>query len=341
MKIKPEDWSEPKEKHGYIKFLDILFPFDQKKVLQTDLFQKLTDFRCYLNFNSCHPNYTFSGNVKSQALRLRRIINDSTRLEKRLDDLKADFRKCGYPERMLNNIMQKVKKMERVLEPVKRTEEKEDKVMVVSTFGRDQKLVEATKKIEKLSDKFQFKYVKKTRPSLRNTLVKSKKCSLGNPQGKTKPCLRRNCKACKMVSGANFVTDMTGKKYKSAEGKCSTRNVIYHAQCKLCVKANCYCGKTTQPLNSRISGHRGKFYECLSFDMEEIDDEDHLLGLHLFQKHQITSRDAFSDSYVFTILESCNPRDLDLKEHMWVQKLKCVAPYGLNSHDPFGLPIVL
>ena len=150
--------------------------------------------------------------MKSQSLRLRRIINDDTRLVKRLDEMHHDFRKCGYPEKMLNNIMEKVKKMERSLEPVKREEKEEDRVMVVSTFGRDQKLIEATEKIEKHSEQLKFKYVKKTGPSLRNTLVKSKKSSLGNPQGKTKPCLKRNCKACKMVSGSSYVTDMTGKK---------------------------------------------------------------------------------------------------------------------------------
>ena len=63
-----------------------------------------------------------------------------------------DFRKCGYPQKMLKNIMEKVKKMERSLEPVKRPEKEEERVMVVSTYGRDQKLMEATKKIKKHSD---------------------------------------------------------------------------------------------------------------------------------------------------------------------------------------------
>ena len=97
MKIKPTDWSEPSEQHGPINFLDISFSFDKNKTLQTDLFQKPTDSRSYLNFTSCHPNYTFSGNVTSQALRLRRIINDDDRLAKRLDEMESDFRKSGYP----------------------------------------------------------------------------------------------------------------------------------------------------------------------------------------------------------------------------------------------------
>ena len=341
MKIKPTDWTVPSKEHGPVNFLDILFSFDERKALQTDLFQKPTDSRSYLNFNSCHPNYTFSGNVTSQALRLRRIINNDERLAERLDELEQDFTKCGYPQKMLKNILDKVKKSERSLKTKEKCEDDDDDaVMVISTFGRDRNLVETTKKIEKHSENLKFKYVKKTGPSFRNTLVQSKKSSLGKPHGRTMPCNITPCKACKMVTKRDFVEDINGKKYKTAQGKCNSSNVIYHAQCKHCIKA--YVGKTTQYLNGRISGHRGKFYECMRNDDDiELENDDHLLGLHLFHKHNLDYKDAFNDSYVFTILESCNPRDLDLKEHKWIQKLKCVAPYGLNSHDPFGLPLVL
>ena len=142
-----------------------------------------------------------------------------------------------------------------------------------------------------------------------------------------------------MMSDQEFVTDMHNKKYRSAQGKCNSKNRIYHAKCKHCNKV--YVGKTTQRLNGRISGHRGKFSEFLVSDASQLNDEDNLLGLHLFHKHHLNSKKAFDDSYAFTILELCNPRNLDLKEHMWVQKLKCVAPFGLNSHDPFGIPIIL
>ena len=40
---------------------------------------KETDSRSYLNFDSAHPNYTFSGTVYSQSLRLRQIINERIR----------------------------------------------------------------------------------------------------------------------------------------------------------------------------------------------------------------------------------------------------------------------
>ena len=210
--------------------------------------------------------------------------------------------------------------------------------MVISTYGRDQLLTSTTKNIERHSESIKFRYVKKTAPSLNNMLVKSKVSSLGQPFGKTSSCKQINCKGCDMMSKQDFITDLNEKKYKTAQGKCNSYNLIYHAKCKHCNKG--YVGKTTQKLNGRISGHRGKYTDFLFRDARLLNDEDNLLGLHLFHKHHINSSAAFDDSYSFTILEKCNPRNLDLKEHVWVQRLKCVAPYGLNSHDPFGIPVI-
>jgi hypothetical protein len=94
-------------------FLDIQFGFDDKGTLQTDLYVKPTDARSYLNYKSAHPNHIFSGIVYSQCLRLRRIINEQSRLSHRLDELCTAFSKSGYPKKMLDNISNKVKNMER------------------------------------------------------------------------------------------------------------------------------------------------------------------------------------------------------------------------------------
>ena len=220
-------------------------------------------------------------------------------------------------------------------------EKVDNSIMVISTFGADRKLTAITKNIEKHSEEMEikFRYVKKTGPSLRNMLIKSKVSALGQPYGKTQPCGVGQCKACGMLSNKDCVFDSRGKKHKTAKGKCNSRNLIYHARCKHCDKV--YVGKTTQALNNRISGHRGKFVECLLNSGHQPHDDDHLLGLHLYHKHSLGHRSDFNESYKFTILENCNPKSLDLKEHMWVQQLRCVAPYGLNSHDPFGIPILL
>ena len=242
---------------------------------------------------------------------------------------------------MLKNILDQAKRTERSLERRDKTKVGEDdSVMVISTFGADRKITEITTNIEKHSEEIKFRYVKKTGPSLRNMLIKSKVSALGQPHGKSLPCGVGQCKASNsdMISKRDFVTDIRGKRFKTAKGKCSSKNLIYHARCKHCDKV--YVGKTTQALHGRIAGHRGKFFECLVNDGHQPNDDD-LLGLHIYHNHQLGHRSDFDESYEFTILENCNPRDLDVKEHVWVQRLRTVTPYGLNSHDPFGIPILL
>ena len=144
-----------------------------------------------------------------------------------------------------------------------------------------------------------------------------------------------------MVSERDYVIDPAGKQVKTAKGKCFSRCLIYHARCVHCNKV--YVGKTTQRLNNRINGHRQKFYACLTYegDRIDLDDDDHLLGLHLYFQHGMREKSGFNESYIFTVLENCSPASLDSKEHFWIQRLKAIKPFGLNSHDPFGFPLVL
>ena len=55
LKIKESDRSEPNENHDMINFLYIEFSFDKQNQLQTGLYKKPTDARCFLNYSSCHP----------------------------------------------------------------------------------------------------------------------------------------------------------------------------------------------------------------------------------------------------------------------------------------------
>ena len=114
--IKDSDWNQPDDNQISVNFLDIRFWFDSDFSLQTDLYRKPTDSRVFLHYSSCHPNFTFSGIVYSQGLRLRRLINNDKRLAEQLDYLKADFLKCMYPVKLLDDIFSKIKDMSRNLE---------------------------------------------------------------------------------------------------------------------------------------------------------------------------------------------------------------------------------
>ena len=64
-------------------------------------------------FGSHHPNHTLSGIVYGACLRLRRIINNTERFDKQMDELKTFFYQSNYPKKLVENICQKVKTFER------------------------------------------------------------------------------------------------------------------------------------------------------------------------------------------------------------------------------------
>ena len=248
--IKDSDWNQPTDNQISVNFLDIRFWFDSSNSLQTNLYRKPTDSRVFLHYSSCHPNFTFSGIVYSQGLRLRRVINDDERLAEQLECLKSDFVKCKYPLKLIDDIFSKIKVMPRDLEKKQRDDGNgSDKILVISTHGRDKPLINVAKEIEKKSKNVSFKFVKKTAPSFRNILVKSKRASLGNPYGSTNRCESRNCMSCDLVSEKDYVVDSNQKIVKTAKGQCNSRCLIYHASCSFCNKK--YVGKTVQPLNKR------------------------------------------------------------------------------------------
>ena len=68
---------------------------------------------------------------------------------------------------------------------------------------------------------------------------------------------------------------------------------------------------------------------------------EYVLGRHLLPCHGLRSNTSFDDYYVFSIIEHCSPLNIDKNEHKWIHRLKCLKPFGLNSHDPYGIPLVL
>ena len=238
---------------NYVHFLDIQYGFDFDGNLQTDLFRKETDSRAYLDFRSCHPNHVFSSIVYSQALRIRRIVNDQTRFEKHLNDLAIDFTNSNYPSKLVSNIIDKVSSLPRSLESSKNTtnevESEVDTIRIVSTFGCDQELVKTFESVSKLVP-FKFDYVKRTGAPLEKLLCKSKHISTGPKYGKSTRCNRTKCKSCFYMSDKDSIIGSSGRSFRTASGSCSSKNLIYAASCNLCRKV--YVGKTTRMLCGRI-----------------------------------------------------------------------------------------
>ena len=237
------DESSIKSNSIFVNFLDIQYCFDREGELETDLYIKETDSRAYLNFSSAHPNHTFSGNVYSQSLRLRRIVNSQERLRIRLDELAECFMKAGYPQKMVKEITTKVLNSERDIS-VKNIKEPESdgKIRVISTFDADKSIMEAVKKSEenlKLTQSFRnqngplFKFVKTVGPNIKSQVNSLKKQALCKNQNGAVKCNGKNCKTCKMLLTTKF-EEVNGRKVGLASGSCKTCNICYLAKCQIC-----------------------------------------------------------------------------------------------------------
>lgn len=364
--------AEPGE---YLPFLDIQFCFDNEGQLQTDLFVKQTDARSYLFYGSAHPNHVYSGIVYSQCLRLRRIINCDTRLSDRIDEMKICFFNAEYPKRMVENISQKVKAMVRIiptpandsnssiLVPETPGPPAENPVRVISTFGCDSEMIDVVRRLEpslissksfSSSESFSstesegssrsksslFTFVRKTGTSLRSKLVKVRHLTQSSSApSKTVPCKHRNCGSCKIISDAES-HEINDHITKSAPGNCSSYNVVYIFICNICDKN--YVGRTVQKLRERVNNHRSSFYRLLNNpNLEILDDDDtYSLGAHLIFEHGCSQRSDFNDSYKVFILMNCSPSTLEYNEHKYIQRLRTIKPFGINSVDPFGIPLL-
>ena len=337
-----------KEIDEFAPFLDILFCFDKNGQLQTDLYVKPTDARSYLNISSAHPKHIFSGIVYSQCLRLRRIINNQERLKQRLTELCQAFEKSGYPQKMLVKISSKVLNMQRNINQVLDNEPDEETntkpILVVSSFGTDEKLVNTLKSQEdelihtnsfKNSSKPLFQFVKKTGPNLSNMLSVLKSLALGKKSGKTVPCnMHSNCKCCTLI-GDDPVTEINGHPVRTAPGTCKTKNIIYMVECLLCNKP--YVGRTIQILGKRMGGHRECYYQILRNEDVDFSKDDYSLGLHLFHEHGLRDKEDFNRHYRVQILEVCSPSRIEKKEHYYIHGYNTLHPIGLNKVNPFGL----
>ena len=111
-------------------------------------------------------------------------------------------------------------------------------------------------------------------------------------------------------------------------------------RCNIC--ENKYVGRTVQKLRERVNDHRSNYYNLLKNpNLNILDDDDtYSLGAHLIFEHGCSKRPDFNDSYKIFILMNCSPSSLEFNEHKYIQRLRTIKPYGINSVDPFGIPLL-
>ena len=242
-----------------INFLNFIF-YNKGNTLLTDLYRKPTDSDSFLHFTSAHPPHTFAAVVYSQAIRYRRIINTDCLLELRLCEVYDKFKKFGYPRKMLNDILDKVKNMPRNIQYNKKEAKEAANVYWVSNYNPSLQAVRNfTEKVnnsqqnsqtwkEKLKKSPIVKVVPRRSPNIQDLLFKrrslahkidpggrvSERCK---PPGLTQK--GRFCMQCPLMSGKTSI-NQNDTNFGCHGGNCQSVNIIYVASCKLCfLKKKC------------------------------------------------------------------------------------------------------
>ena len=64
------------------------------------------------------------------------------------------------------------------------------------------------------------------------------------------------------------------------------------------------------------------------------------MGAHNIDVHGVFDKNDFNSIYEVLILYNSSPSNLELNEHRFIQELKTTKPLGINSVDPFGIPLL-
>ena len=144
------------------------------------------------------------------------------------------------------------------------------------------------------------------------------------------------------MSNKKYVV-LNNNKFLTAPGNCNSSIINYACICKYPSCSKPYIGKTVQPFNERINGHRNdykKYCEKQGDIGGSVDLDRYAIGIHLYREHGLRDPELFNLYTEFSILENCSPKTLSNKEHLWIQKARSMFPEGMNLKIPYGLPLL-
>ena len=93
-------------------------------------------------------------------------------------------------------------------------------------------------------------------------------------------------------------------------------------------------------VNERIREHREAFYRVIQGGHVDNTKDDFSLGLHLYYEHGFDKRDMFDKVFEVAIAENVSPYKLETVEHKYIHKYRTLRPNGINTQNPFGIPLL-
>ena len=322
-----------------VNYLDVTLYIDNSGKIQYKLYKKDTDARLYLNPASYHPENVFESVIFSQMIRvIDRNSKDETCVTD-LEQLKQNLIKSGHNEEKIEKTeplavqraIENKLKNDGGLKSVKSTDNISTLVFTTSYFHEVKKLKtlvnDMKDDINQLCGETRVIFALKKHQSISNKVVRNRKLSGGsdgvNVEDKqSQTCGARGCMTCPLLF--NFDQDIVINGDMLVLDKqltCKDKNVIYVAQCQICVQnkqsklnEDSYFGQTLSEAHTRFNGHRNKFVVD-----ERILYEKSALSQHCYETHPDQMK---LSHFKLGIVKKCNPCELDREETRFILKFR-------------------
>ena len=318
-----------------ITFLDTIIYRGRDNYILTRLYHKPTDNKLYLHFNSAHPWRQKRSVSCGLLIKCKRICSEETYFIKESKTIIQQLISRNYPSNLLQEALEKVKKMNRTQLLRKSNRNQLQKIRLITHYNHrypnfDQILQEhtglllMTRKEAVKPDDIEVTYSRS--PNLKDILIKGTLKVTQSSRG-TIPCGKIRCKTCNHIQPGSKVHKELETYDIRGSFTCQSRNIIYLLTCNICNKK--YVGETEQTLNGRCRDHETEQTlngRCRDHESNMRANNDNIVSKH-YKEYNHTSED-----YTVTAIDRETDYNKRLRlEEAWIILLDSMHPKGLNS----------
>jgi len=303
-------------------------------ILQTRVFFKDTDTHQLLHKQSFHPRHTFTGVLKAQLLRFKRISSSHSDYSNACSILFAALRKRNYSKSLLRKMKREIWRNNHISPKI--TDKKQILPIVIQynqigielahswknvisqndLFDKNSRLVTAFCNSQNLHQKLIRSSISISSESTRTKSSTNKVHNTGRPGNIRCPNIR--CRACTYITECSSFNSSHNNRRFTLHNKftCASFNIIYLVTCRKCNMQ--YVGETGRSLRDRVTDH----VSCIKLK------KDTPIGLHFnLAGHKLTD---FTISAIEQFEEN-SEAIRRTKEITWQHLLQTAHPLGINN----------
>ena len=308
-------------------------------ILQTRVFFKETDTHQLLHKQSFHPRHTFTGVLKAQLLRFKRISSSHSDYSNACSTLFAALQKRNYSKSLLRKMKRdiwssndhvstennKPKRILPIVIPYNKfgTELARSWKKIIAEghlFDEDSRLITAYCNGENLYRKLvrsSFSVSEQHTNTTNSNSNRSRNLNANVRAGNVR-CPNIRCKACTYIVECNsFSSTHNDRTYKLHDRfTCASTNIVYLVTCNKCNTQ--YVGETGRSLRDRITDH----VSCIRLKKQTP------IGLHFNQAGH--SLQNFTILAIEQFAEN-SEAERHMKEITWQNILQTAHPLGINN----------